>query len=67
VVGTNILEYHAATIYTLKMEAVWSSKHWHHTASSPPLLCASENWTMNAKNKTRITAAEMRFMRQMAK
>jgi hypothetical protein len=39
----------------------------YNTLNLPTLLYGSENWTMKANDKTRITAAEMRFMRTTAK
>jgi hypothetical protein len=39
----------------------------YNTFALPTLLCGSENWTMKANDKTRITAAETRFMRKTSK
>jgi hypothetical protein len=39
----------------------------YNTLALPTLLYGSENWTMKANDKTRITAAEMRLMRTTAK
>jgi hypothetical protein len=37
----------------------------HNTLASPTLLYGSENWTMKAKDKTRIIAANKKFMRTL--
>jgi hypothetical protein len=39
----------------------------YNTLTLPTLLYGGKNWTMKANDKTRITAAEMRFMRTTAK
>jgi hypothetical protein len=39
----------------------------YNTLALLTLLYGSENWTMKANDKTRITAAEMRFMRTTVK
>jgi hypothetical protein len=39
----------------------------YNTLNLPTLLYGSENWTMKSNDKTRVTAAEMRFMRTTAK
>jgi hypothetical protein len=39
----------------------------YNTVALPTLLFGSKNWTMKAKVKTRITAAEMKFMRNTEK
>jgi Tfp pilus assembly protein PilZ len=37
------------------------------TLALPVLPYGSETWTVNSKDKSRLTAAEMRFMRKTAK
>jgi uncharacterized ubiquitin-like protein YukD len=39
----------------------------YNTLALPTLFYGSENWTMKANNKIRITTAEKRFMRTTAK
>jgi len=41
--------------------------HIYNTPPVPTLQYGSENWRMKTKNKNRITATEMRLMRQTAK
>jgi hypothetical protein len=38
----------------------------YNTLALPPLLYGSENWTIKAKDATKITAAEMKYMRRTA-
>jgi hypothetical protein len=35
----------------------------YNTLALPTLLYSSENWTIKARHTTRITAAEMKYMR----
>jgi hypothetical protein len=50
-----------------------SNVHWQtrlricNTLVIPILLCGSEAWTLKEQDKSRITAAEMKFMRKTAK
>jgi hypothetical protein len=39
----------------------------YNTLALPVLLDGSDNWTVKSKDKYRLTAAEMRFMRKTAK
>jgi hypothetical protein len=39
----------------------------YNTLALPVLLCGSETWTVKSKYKSRLTAAEMRFVRKTAK
>jgi len=38
----------------------------YNTLSLPALLYGSENWTIKVRDARRITAAEMKYMRQTA-
>jgi len=38
----------------------------YNTLLLPVLLCGSETWTIKARDATRITAAEMKYMRRTA-
>jgi hypothetical protein len=38
----------------------------YNTLALPALLCSSENWTIKARDARRITAAEMKYMRETA-
>jgi hypothetical protein len=38
----------------------------NNTLRLPASLCGSENWTVRARDARRITAAEMKFMRETA-
>jgi hypothetical protein len=39
----------------------------YNTLALPTLFYSSENWTINARDATRITAAETKYMRRTAK
>jgi hypothetical protein len=39
----------------------------YNTIALPTLLYGSENWTISARDATRITAAEMKYMRRTAR
>jgi len=36
----------------------------YNTLALSALLCSSENWTIKARDARRITAAEMKYMRE---
>jgi hypothetical protein len=51
---------------TFKPKSKKGTRIKYNTLALPLLLYDSENWTVKAKDKSRLTAAEMKLMRKTA-